>query len=117
MAPKFGRSRVSVMYRFLIVVCSLDLKWGRESCLRRDSHGCRGDFIFFHKNVSYGVHYYCKKNCETTLCGRTGIYRRDKLLCFKFANRFEIYRLIQVVSPSKTSIVPSGTICFPESEF
>lgn len=39
------------MYRFLIVVCSLDLKWGRESCLRRDSHGCRGDFIFFHKNA------------------------------------------------------------------
>lgn len=48
---------------------------------------------------------------------RTGIYRRDKLLCFKFVNRFEIYRLIQVVSPSETSIVPPGTICFPESEF
>lgn len=82
MAPKFRRSRVSVMYRFLIVVCSSDLKWGKRVV---ETVTVAEEILFsFHKNFPkmslYGPALLLQEKLRNdTHCGRTGIYRRDKL--------------------------------------
>lgn len=116
MAPKFRRSRVSVMCRFLIVVCSSDLKWGKRVV---ETVTVAEEILFsFHKIFRERrftvLHYYCKKNCETThTVGELHLSPRLTPVALNSHNRFKIYRLIQVVSLLlKTSIVPLGTICF-----
>lgn len=55
MAPKFGRSRVSVMYRFLIVVCSLDLKNGEERVVCEETVTVAEEILFSFIKMSLTV--------------------------------------------------------------
>lgn len=88
MAPKFRRSRVSVMYRFLIVVCSSDLKWGKRVV---ETVTVAEAILFsfhkiFRKRRFTVLHYNCKKNCETThTVGELAFIAATNSRCFKFA--------------------------------
>lgn len=116
MAPKFRRSRVSVMYRFLIVVCSSDLKWGKR-VVETVTVAAEIYFLFikFFINVALRSCIIIARKIAKrhTLWENWHLSPRQTPVALNSHNRFEIYRLIQVVSLLlKTSIVPSGTICF-----